>query len=197
MAEMTTAEKRPRFRRRKILLRPGYQLRVAATILFFILVYSFLLGFLTFYPMQQEFAASVSPEHQLSIARQILALHKRLWPSVLVVGVLVAIQSIFVTQRVVGPAYRIERILQDFSAGRYEIRVQLRRGDRLTELGTAVNALGEALLRKEKVERDRSALLRAAVAALQAEASGLTPPPKLQEALGEIGRIVADLPEAD
>ncbi|MBI4734931.1 MAG: hypothetical protein HY766_02530 [candidate division NC10 bacterium] len=56
-----------------------------------------------------------------------LELHKRFWPAVLVVATLVAVQSIFVTHRVVGPAYHVQRILEGFAAGKYEMRAHLRR----------------------------------------------------------------------
>jgi len=197
MAEAAMATKRPKFRRRKILLRPGYQLRVAATILVFIVGYSLLLGFLIFYPLQQEFAIAANPDTQFWIARQVLELHKRFWPSVLAVGILVAVQSVFVTHRIVGPAYHIQRIVEGFAAGRYDIRAHLRRGDRLRELETAVNTLGGALHQRENARHERVARLREAAAALQAEASGLTMPPRVQEKLSELGRIVADLSEKD
>lgn len=197
MAEAAIAENRPKYRRRKILLRPGYQLRVAATILVFIVGYSLLLGFLIFYPLQQEFAIAANPDTQFWIARQVLELHKRFWPSVLVVGILVAVQSVFVTHRIVGPAYHIQRIMEGFTAGKYDMRAHLRRGDRLKELETAVNTLGDALHQRETARHERVAHLREAAAALQSEASGLTLPPRVQERLGEFGRIVANLPEED
>jgi hypothetical protein len=197
MAEAAIAENRPEYRRRKILLRPGYQLRVAATILVFIVGYSLLLGFLIFYPLQQEFAIAANPDTQFWIARQVLELHKRFWPSVLVVGILVAVQSVFVTHRIVGPAYHIQRIMEGFTGGKYDMRAHLRRGDRLKELETAVNTLGDALHQRETARHERVAHLREAAAALQSEASGVTLPPRVQEKLGELGRIVANLSEKD
>ena len=197
MAETAVAEKRPWFRRRRFLLRPEYQVRVAATILVFIVAYSLLLGFLIFYPLHQEFAAAASPDGQVWIARQVLELHKRFWPSVLVVGILVAVQSIFVTHRLVGPAYRIHRVIDEFAAAKYDMRARLRRGDRLKELEIAVNSLGDALLKRQTSRRESGLRLQAAVVALQADVSGLTLPPTVQETLGEIGRIAAELSKGD
>lgn len=197
MAEAGNAEGRPKFRRRKVLLRPGYQLRIAVTILCFIVGYSLLLGFLIFYPLYQEFTAMANPEMQLWIAREVIDLHKRFWPSVLVVAVLVAAQSIFVTHRVVGPAYHIQRVVEGLAAAKYEMRARLRRWDRLKELGVAVNALGDALQRRESARREQVQRLRAGVAALQAGASEFALPPAIQRVVGEIGRITADLSEAE
>lgn len=194
MAEVATAEKGQKFRRRKILIRPAYQLRVAVTILAFIVAYSFLLGFLLFYPLQQEFAASANPEQRFWIAREVLELHKRFWPSVLGVGILVAIQSIFITHRLVGPAYHIQRIMEGFAAGQYEMRARLRRWDRLKELESAANVLGDALLQREKARAERVGRLRAAAGDLKAGLGGAALPPTVERAVGEIERITADLP---
>ena len=72
MTETAVPKGKPTYRRRKILIQPGYQLRVAATVLLCIIGYSLLLGFLLFYPLHQQFAASASSEQQFWIARQVL-----------------------------------------------------------------------------------------------------------------------------
>lgn len=195
MVEAGNAGGWPRFRRRKVLIHPGYQLRVAATILGFIVAYSLLLGFLLFYPLYLEFAGKATPEEQLWIAREVIDLHSRFWPSVLAVGILAAAQSIFVTHRTVGPAYQIRRVMEGLAAGRYEMRARIRRWDRLKELEIAVNALGDALQQRESARGGQVQRLRAAVAALQSGASGLALPPALQQRLAEIERIAADLSE--
>ncbi|MBI2002131.1 MAG: hypothetical protein HYT85_13965 [candidate division NC10 bacterium] len=195
MAEPAVAERWPKFRRRKVLIQPWYQLRVAATILLFILGYSLLLGFLMFYPLQQEFAATANPEQQFWIARQVLELHKRFWPAVLVVATLVAVQSIFVTHRVVGPAYHVQRVLDGFAAGNCGMRVRLRRWDRLKELEMAVNALGDALVQREASQREDTGRLRAAMADLKAGIGGTSVPTEVQQALIKMEGILAELPE--
>jgi HAMP domain-containing protein len=192
MAESAIPKSRPRFRRRKILIRPGYQLQVAATVLLFIIGYSLLLGILIFYPLQQEFAASATQEQQFWIAHQVLELHKRFWPSVMVVGILVAIQSIFVTHRVVGPAYHLQRILGNLTAGRYEARVHLRRRDRLRELETAVNALGENLLKREQVAREQGVRLQAAVRDLRTALPAVALPGPVEQALNQLDGLLLD-----
>jgi HAMP domain-containing protein len=195
MAEPAVAERLPRFRRRKVLIQPWYQLRIAVTVLLFIVGYSLLLGFLMFYPLQQEFAATANPDQQFWIARQVLELHKRFWPAVLVVAVLVAAQSIFVTHRVVGPAYHIQRVMDGFAAGNYGMRVRLRRWDRLKELETTVNAVGEALVHREAAQREGTGRLQVALADLKAGIQGSSVPPGVQQALVKMEGILAKFPE--
>jgi hypothetical protein len=192
MAESAVPKSRPKFRRRRFLIRPGYQLQVAATVLLFIIGYSLLLGILIFYPLQREFAASATQEQQFWIAHQVLDLHKRFWPSVMVVGVLVAIQAIFVTHRVVGPAYHVQRVLEGLTAGRYEMRVRLRRGDRLRELEAAVNALGEDLLKRAQVNKEQAERLQAAVRELRAALPAVVLPAPAEQALIQLDGLLLD-----
>jgi methyl-accepting chemotaxis protein len=190
------AKNRPEFRRRNILVRPRYQLLVAATILVFVVGYSLLLGVLIFYPIQREFAAARTQEQQSLTAYQILDLHKRFWPAVLAVGILVAIQSIFVIYRVVGPAYHIQQVLEGFAAGHYEMRVRLRSGDRLRELARAVNALGESLLRRDQASMESAAQLRVAVGDLRAALPTVALPEPIQKAVGDLEGLLAEPPES-
>ncbi len=169
MAERTLAESRSWFRRRKFLIRPWYQLRIAGTIFLFIAAYSLLLGFLIFYPLHQELGMAASPEDRLWVARQVLELHKRFWPSVLVVAVLVAAHSIFVTHRIVGPTQRIRCVLEALTLGQYETQIHLRRSDRLKELESPVNLLGESLMKGRMSRRESGAHLEAAVEKLRKE----------------------------
>ncbi|HYL79356.1 MAG TPA: hypothetical protein VEU07_01005 [Candidatus Acidoferrum sp.] len=163
--------------------------------LVFIIGYSILLGILIFYPLQQEFAASNSQEQQFLIARQMLDLHRRFWPSVVVVGILVAVQSIFITHRLVGPAYNVQRVLEGLTAGRYETRVHLRRGDRLRELESTLNALGEDLLRREQASSEHASRLRAAVKNLRAALLGVVLPASVEQALIDLEGLLVDQPE--
>lgn len=194
---MTATQQWPRFRRRKIVLQPAYQIRVAVTILLFVVAYSLLLGLLIFYPLFEEFNAMASAQEQVWIAREVIDLHKRFWPSVAAVGILVAFQSFFVTHRLVGPAFHIQRILGEFAAGRFTTRVVLRRRDRLKELEVAVNALGDALLQRKEALRDREARLQASVAVVRAHVSGLGLPPGLHEALDALEQNAAGLAGAE
>ncbi|MFB3818118.1 MAG: hypothetical protein ACE147_10680 [Candidatus Methylomirabilales bacterium] len=192
MADTKAGEVRPRYRRRKILLRPGYQLRVAGTILLSVLTYSLLLGLLIFYPLHQEFVASATLEQQSRIARVALDIHARLWPAVVVIAVLVAVQSIFVTHRIVGPAFHVGRVLQAFAAGDFSVRARLRRWDQLKELEAVTNTLGEALLARTEARSRREARLRASLQRLRRQAEEHGVPAAVQAALQEMERAVAE-----
>jgi hypothetical protein len=176
------------YRRRKILVDPAYQLRVAGLVLLAILFYAGLLGFLLFYPLMLEFEAAADSPQQLWLATQVLDLHKRVWPGVLVVGILVAVQSLFVTHRIVGPSYHLRRVIEGLCEGKVAMRAHLRRFDRLKDLEAALNALGERLQEREDSRAGRDTALRAAVTALADGAPGSLPP-AMRQAVEELERI--------
>lgn len=62
--------------------------------------------------------------------------------------------SIFITQRVVGPAQVIERAVRGMQAGDYDKRLNLRPGDSLQSLAASVAELREGL--REQAEQRRS-----------------------------------------
>lgn len=177
---------RPRIWRRQFLINPRFQVGVALWVFFFILVYSFVLGLVIFLPLQQELDVAVRPDEQARIADHILQLHFRLWPAVLIVAILVGLQAIFTSHRMVGPLYRIERVLRAMAAGESPQRIELRRGDWCHELAEAVADLGEQLEQR----RTRFLLLlqktHETVEGAQDESTPEAVRRRLQEALHEL-----------
>lgn len=135
----------PFFRRRRFLIKPSYQLKSALTVVLFLVIYSLILGFLIFYPIQQELSGGASLEEQARVSHQVLQLHKRVWPGVLIVAILVGIQAIFASHRVAGPLYRVEKALEDLIAGDFKQRIRLRRRDQFKEFEGLINQLAEHL----------------------------------------------------
>lgn len=138
----------PTFRRRRFVVMPRFQFGVALRVSFFVLLYSAVLGFLIFFPMQQELTAVAPLDKQALIADQILELHFRVWPAIAVVGILIGIHTIFTSHRIAGPIYRMDQVIRMMAAGDYSQRIRLRRADRWHEFAEAVNALGEQLDRR-------------------------------------------------
>lgn len=130
------------FRRRNKIIRPRYQLKVALAAAISLLVYSFIIGVVIFYPL---FVQLSSDDGNAAIAAEILALHKRLWPAVFIISILVFIQVIFASHRVAGPVYRLEKALEELVRGNYKERVRLRKSDEFVEIEQLVNALAESL----------------------------------------------------
>lgn len=134
-----------RFRRRKFLIKPSFQIKYAIYIASFLLIYTILLGFLIFYPLQKALEASVSLEERAAISREILVVHKRLWPGFFAVILLVGLHSIFTTHRIAGPLFRVEATLRKIIQGDFSQRIKLRRHDEFLEFEELINRLAEML----------------------------------------------------
>src|SRR3989304_2711943 len=151
------------FRRRNKLINPRYQVKVAIAAAVSLFAYSIIFGALIFYPLSTQLS---SGDGNGMIAAEILALHKRLWPAVLLVALLVFIQVVLASHRVAGPIYRLEKALMELARGNYKERMRLRKGDQFREVEPIVNSLAESL---EKAER-----------------SGALPQAKAEEQLNQI-----------
>lgn len=165
---------RPKFRRRRLLVDHRYQLRNAFVLGGSLVVYTLILGFLIFYPLQVEMTAGATPEQQVWAADQILQLHRRVWPAVLAVAVLAGFQSVVMTHRVVGPIYRLKVAIAALKAGDFAHRVTLRQHDRFKDFAEALNGLAAGL---QQAEAERKAWQQTLLAGLA----------RLEEGLGGLG----------
>jgi methyl-accepting chemotaxis protein len=86
----------------------------------------------TFGPLVIDLLDSTTPpSERAAVAEQFLALHERVWPSLLVVLLLFGFHSLLVSHRFAGPLLRFRRTFEAVAAGDLTPRVQLRRHDYL------------------------------------------------------------------
>lgn len=168
--------KRKLFRRRKKLIKPRHQLKLALFVVVFLLIYSFVLGVAIFFPLAMELRATTGVEEQARIAFVILGLHETIWPALFSILVLVFIGAILFSHRVVGPVYRLERAIEEFVSGNFKERMRLRSTDELREIETATNRLAEYLDNTKSSDGHFHAALREKLSALSTvlETEGLS-----------------------
>ncbi len=150
---------RPLLRRRKKIIKPGFQIKIALIAALSLLAYSIIFGLIIFYPLSKELFAAVSIEDQARVSEVILELHKRLWPAVIIVSLLVCVQAILGSHRVAGPIYRFEKAVGEFLRGDFTRRIKLRKNDEFKEVEEMVNSLGDYL----ESARDGDAELHASI----------------------------------
>jgi signal transduction histidine kinase len=132
-----------KYKRKKILINPHYQLKIAITLVLSFIVYSIILAFVIFYPLSQEFYASVNIHDQARISEQVLGLHTRLWPAIFIVAILIGIQIIIKSHRLFGPVYRFEKTIKGYLTGDFSERIYLRKHDEFKEMGALINDLAD------------------------------------------------------
>lgn len=180
-----------KFRRTNFLIKPSFQLQGALLSLIFLLFCTFLLGFLIFFPLQRELATFAGVEEQAVISRQILMLHKRVWPGVALVFFLVGFFFVVNSHRTAGPVYRLERTLEELISGNFQARMRLRKGDRFQELEEIVNRLAENLETAGRKRQMELSDLRQRLAALRQSLTGNGA--SLHDCLSSLDRLLKDL----
>lgn len=131
--------------RKKIVVKPVFQLKTALTLTIYLIIYSLILGFFIFYPLYIELNSVVSPEAHARVSSIIHHLHKRVWVGLFIVAVLAGIHTILASHRVAGPMYRFEKMVDDLIWGRYSRRIRIRKGDEFREMEGLLNTLAETL----------------------------------------------------
>lgn len=167
------------FTRKKIMIRPAYQLRLAFTFFIYIVIYSLILGFIIFYPLYIGLNAAATPEEEALISNMVLYLHKRVWPGFAVVALLAGVHAVFSSHRLVGPMYRFEKMAQELIAGNYGLRIKIRKRDEFKEMEGLLNRLAETLevakTRDNQFYHDARIKLETIKAMLEAEGAHYPP----------------------
>ena len=132
-----------KYKRKKILIKPSYQLKIAITLVLSIIVYSIILAFIIFYPLSQEFYASANIHEKARISAQVLGLHTRLWPAIFIVAILMGLQVILMSHHLFGPVYRFEKTIKGYLKGDFSERIYLRKYDEFKDMGALINDLAD------------------------------------------------------
>lgn len=131
--------------RKKILISPADQIRLAVSLFVYIILYSIILGFMIFYPLYNMLEAAVTIEEQALISGIVLYLHKRVWLGLFIVAVLGAVNTIISTHKFVGPMYRFQLMVKGLIGGNYGARVRIRKHDRFRDMEKLLNDLAGGL----------------------------------------------------
>ncbi len=142
---MTQAGK-PKFKRTKYLISTRLQLRYVGIILLLMFVTAAICSYIVYYTvmiLMGEKLASVYPQGRLMAIINMVNI--RMLLSLLFITPLVTVVGIFLSHKIAGPIYRIEKFLGDMSAGNLAQRIVLRKGDELMSVAEKINVLNDSL----------------------------------------------------
>lgn len=163
---------RPQKRTRILIDRFQFQL-LLINILYFIAILLIFAAALFLPLILQLNNETISIIEQVDAASQFLSLHARVWPAIFVVFVLLAIHSIFVSHRIVGPLYRFRSIFRTVAQGDLTVRANLRKHDYLGKESDVLNEMIGNLQSRVKGMKEQYEEVRARMIALErAIASG-------------------------
>jgi methyl-accepting chemotaxis protein len=138
------------YKRRRILIE-SYQYRLLFINLLYFCIILLIFAAALFLPLILKLnSGNASVVEQGELAGQFLALHSRVWPAMLVVFVLLALHSVFVSHRIAGPLYRFRKVFGAVAGGDLSVRATLRKGDYLGKESESLNRMIVSL--RAKVE---------------------------------------------
>lgn len=136
-----------KFNRRRYLINREVQLKYLLLTVAVLLLYTLFLLAAIFVPQILHFSAETSLAGKALEAGVILKLHQTFWPAALAVIALFGVGSIFLTHKIVGPLFSIDRTLREMAAGNLTVRAHIRRGDELQEFHHNFNVMADNLER--------------------------------------------------
>lgn len=144
--DMAQEAKPIKFKRKQYIVAKEFQMRYVGIILLFMFLTAALCSYVVYYTSMinlGEKLANVYPQGRLVSIVNIV--NFRILLSVLLVTPLVAIIAIFLSHRIAGPIFRMEKFMDGIAAGNLGSRIVLRQGDELMTLADGINRLAGKL----------------------------------------------------
>ncbi len=131
-----------KIRRRRYLVRPGFQLRYTGIILLALFIASAVCISTMYYSsitMLGEKLANVYPQGRLvATFKQVNSI---IIYRILLLVPFITLIGILLSHRIAGPAHRIERVLGEIGKGNFDINIRLRKYDELVGIANAINSM--------------------------------------------------------
>jgi methyl-accepting chemotaxis protein len=181
----------PHNRRKQWVVYKNVQYKYAVLTIALLVLYTVLLLAVIFVPSFVLFVSDGIPSSARAEAANALKLLNRfMWPGIAAVILLFGMISIFITHKVAGPLFVIERMIRHISEGNFSARIKLRKGDDLAEFEHAMNHMAENLENSLSALHEHGKILLALVRDLSPEQASAKYTKALAEAK-EIERILA------
>ncbi len=149
----------PKFKRKQIFISAKFQLRYVGLILLLMFITAVVCSYVVYYTgmiLLAEKLANVYPQGRLVAI--INTVNLRIMLSVLLLTPFVAYIGIYLSHKIAGPIYRMEKFLGSMSKGDLSSRIVLRKGDELGTVADSINALNDSM--KVTIGKQRSSLKR-------------------------------------
>ena len=176
------------FGKRKRFLIDKLQYKLLGIHLFHLTCIIFLFLIAIFSPVIIALYSGSSPEQAEQASAEFLGLHKRIWPAVPVVLILISLHSIVISHRIAGPLYRFRKVFEAVEQGDMSIRAVLRKKDYLGRETGSLNQMIDGLEARIRSIDDSVGEVRFRLSGSESRSE------KPQTSIGESGRT---FPRAD
>jgi methyl-accepting chemotaxis protein len=152
-----TPDIKPRFKRKQYLVSARFQLKYVGLILLLMFITAVICSYVVYYSsmiLLAEKLANVYPQGRLMAI--IKTVNFRVMLSVVLMMPVVAYIGIFLSHKIAGPIYRMEKFLGSMTGGDLASRIVLRKGDELGSIADKINLLSDSL--RKTIGRQKASL---------------------------------------
>lgn len=110
-----------------------------------LVLYTMILLAAIFAPYAMALFLDLPMSQKAEAAEMLLLLHKNIWPGIGLIIVMFGALSIFITHKLAGPVFVLERMARDITRGDLTVRTRLRKGDDLNDLAQDMNQMADNL----------------------------------------------------
>ena len=136
-------------KRRKFVVYGKLQLTLMVISFGYVILFCAVMGTYLFIPMMMELDKSeIGSDRAFVAANQLLYLHKKFWPALLLSFFAICCHSIFISHKIAGPLYRFNLIFKAIKEGIVPPPIGLRRRDYLSSEMDNINQMLEQLREK-------------------------------------------------
>lgn len=137
---------KPQFKRTRYWVAGKFQGKYVGLILLLTFLTAALCTYVVYYTSMMLFGeklASVYPQGRLVSIVNII--NTRIIISILLVTPLIAMVGVYLSHKIAGPIFRMERYIGEMAMGNLQTRLILRKGDELMNLAEGINSLSESI----------------------------------------------------
>jgi len=143
---MTNITTKPQFKRTQYWVAGNFQGKYIGLILLLTFLTAALCSYVVYYTsimMFGEKLANVYPQGRLVSIVNLINI--RIIVSILLVSPFIAMVGVYLSHKIAGPIFRMERHVNEMATGNLKTRLVLRKGDELLSLAEGINSLSESL----------------------------------------------------
>ena len=136
----------PKFKRTQYWVSGKFQGKYVGIILLLTFLTAALCSYVVYYTSMISFGeklANIYPQGRL--VSTVNMINIRIMVSILLVSPLVALIGIYLSHKIAGPIFRMERFMSDMASGNFTGKLVLREGDELLMLADGINRLTESM----------------------------------------------------
>ncbi len=147
-----------KWKRRNYLVNRSLQPRYMAMVAVLILIMSVLMGWIVYSTMWYTLSEMLEGDPMLYVKFRAMnmALLGRFLTVILLGSALAVLLMMFISHRIAGPLFRLERTIKEMGGGKIPVKVNLRKKDEFKQLAEVVNSVIRRM--EEKAEKDRAVL---------------------------------------